>query len=79
MSTNTCSWAWLTAGISPQTFITSYIYNVDLLFKYLHYGGCNAENCRNDTCDTVTGNCTQGCKIGRRGDYCEERTFINIY
>ena len=37
MSTNTCSWAWLTAGISPQTFITSYIYNVDLLFRYLHY------------------------------------------
>ena len=41
--------------------------------------GCNADNCRNDTCDTVTGNCTQGCKIGRRGDYCEERKFTNIY
>jgi hypothetical protein len=37
MSTNTCSRAWLTAGISPQTFIASYIYHVDLLFKYLHY------------------------------------------
>jgi hypothetical protein len=27
----------VTAGSSPPTFITSYIYNVDLLFKYLHY------------------------------------------
>jgi hypothetical protein len=36
MSTNTCSRAWLTAGISPQTFIASYIYNVSLLIYTNH-------------------------------------------
>ena len=37
MSTYTCNWALVTAGTSPPTFIASYTYNVDLLFKYLHY------------------------------------------
>jgi hypothetical protein len=37
--------------------------------------GCNPDNCLSDICDTTTGICTQGCKIGRRGDYCDKRKF----
>jgi hypothetical protein len=33
----------------------------------------------NDICDTATGKCTQGYKIGLRGDYCDKGKFTNIY
>ena len=36
-------------------------------------------NCLNDICDTATGKCTQGCKIGRRGDYCDKCKLTNSY
>jgi hypothetical protein len=39
---------------------------------------CNPDNCLNDICDGTTGNCTQGCEIGRRGNYCDRRKFTNI-
>ena len=41
--------------------------------------GCNTDNCLNDICDATTGKCTQGCKIRRRGDCCDNRRFTNIY
>jgi len=41
--------------------------------------GCNPDNCLNDTCDTNTGICTQGCKIGLRGVYCDKRKLTNRY
>ena len=41
--------------------------------------GCNPDNCLNDICNTTTGKCTQCCKIGLRGDYCDKGKFTNIY
>ena len=39
--------------------------------------GCNPDNCLSDKCDTTTGICTQGCEIGRRGNYCDRSKFTN--
>jgi hypothetical protein len=39
--------------------------------------GCDPVNCLHDICDTDTGMCTQGCKIGLRGDYCDKGMFTN--
>ena len=41
--------------------------------------GCDPDNCLNDICDTATGICTQGCKIGLRGDYCDKGKLTNRY
>jgi hypothetical protein len=41
--------------------------------------GCNSDNCLNDICDAATSKCTQGCKIGLRGDYCDKGKFPNTY
>ena len=39
--------------------------------------GCDPVNCLNDICDTDTGICTHGCKIGLRGDYCDKGKLTN--
>ena len=41
--------------------------------------GCYSDNCLNDICDAATGKCTQGCKIGLHGDYCDKGKFPNTY
>jgi hypothetical protein len=33
--------------------------------------GCNSCNFLNDACDTATGVCSQGCKKGLEGDFCD--------
>ena len=33
--------------------------------------GCNSDSYLNDMCDTDTGVCTDGCKIGLDGNYCD--------
>ena len=40
--------------------------------------GCKPDNCLNDICDTDTGVCTDGCKIGLDGDYCDSRK-LNLF
>jgi hypothetical protein len=39
--------------------------------------GCDPYNCLNDKYDTDTGICTDGCKIGLRGDYCDKGKLTN--
>jgi len=39
---------------------------------------CNSGNCLNDVCDTDTGVCTDGCKIGLEGDYCDRCEYNSI-
>jgi hypothetical protein len=41
--------------------------------------GCNPDNCLSDICDATTGKCTQACKIGLRGDYCDKGKLTNTF
>ena len=41
--------------------------------------GCNSDNCQNDVCAATTGICTDGCRIGLHGNYCDKRKLTNIY
>ncbi|VDI14938.1 Hypothetical predicted protein [Mytilus galloprovincialis] len=34
--------------------------------------GCYTENCLNNSCSILTGDCTDGCKLRRTGEYCNE-------
>ena len=61
-------WGSACSKLCPATCVGGHCYPVNGNCMW----GCNPDNCLNDKCDTATGVCTQGCKIGRRGDYCDK-------